>query len=101
MGKLIVATGAGQSAVLERILVHGTENGVVDLRMMSGEEAMRMEPSLRCTQALFSPSTGIVDSHAFMTALQVKHSDDDASCRMSSRLDRVSTQNLGAKLKFC
>ncbi|BBN08410.1 2-hydroxyglutarate dehydrogenase [Marchantia polymorpha subsp. ruderalis] len=70
VGKLIVATGAGQSAVLERILVHGTENGVVDLRMMSGEEAMRMEPSLRCTQALFSPSTGIVDSHAFMTALQ-------------------------------
>ncbi|KAG6556335.1 hypothetical protein Mapa_002278 [Marchantia paleacea] len=70
VGKLIVATGAGQSAVLERIFLHGTNNGVADLRMMSGEEAVRIEPSLRCRQALFSPSTGIVDSHAFMFALQ-------------------------------
>ena len=29
-----------------------------------------MEPNLRCTSALHSPATGIVDSHAFMLALQ-------------------------------
>jgi len=29
-----------------------------------------MEPELHCTQALWSPSTGIVDSHALMLALQ-------------------------------
>ena len=29
-----------------------------------------MEPNLRCTSALLSPATGIIDSHAFMLALQ-------------------------------
>ena len=29
-----------------------------------------MEPNLACTGALFSPSTGVVDSHAYMLALQ-------------------------------
>ena len=29
-----------------------------------------MEPTLACTAALLSPSTGIVDSHAYMLALQ-------------------------------
>ena len=29
-----------------------------------------MEPNLRCTSALHSPATGIIDSHAYMLALQ-------------------------------
>jgi L-2-hydroxyglutarate oxidase LhgO len=40
------------------------------LRWLDGAEALRLEPELRCVAALWSPSTGIVDSHAFMLALQ-------------------------------
>ena len=34
-----------------------------------------MEPECRCLGAILSPSTGIVDSHAFMQALQ-GHAED-------------------------
>ena len=45
-------------------------NGVEDMRILTRAEAVAMEPALVCTSALLSPATGIVDSHAFMLALQ-------------------------------
>ena len=45
-------------------------NGVEGMRVLSAAEARAMEPQLSCTSALLSPATGIVDSHAFMLALQ-------------------------------
>jgi L-2-hydroxyglutarate oxidase LhgO len=69
-GKLIVATSAAQIAELERIRAQAAANGVTDLRMLDRGEAQRMEPALECVAALHSPSTGIVDSHGLMLALQ-------------------------------
>jgi L-2-hydroxyglutarate oxidase LhgO len=69
-GKLIVATSAAQIAELERIRAHAVANGVTDLRVLDRAEAQRMEPALECVAALHSPSTGIVDSHGLMLALQ-------------------------------
>jgi L-2-hydroxyglutarate oxidase LhgO len=40
------------------------------MRVLNRDEAVAMEPALRCTSALLSPMTGIIDSHAFMLALQ-------------------------------
>jgi L-2-hydroxyglutarate oxidase LhgO len=37
---------------------------------LTADEAGALEPNLFCTAALLSPSTGVVDSHAFMLALQ-------------------------------
>jgi L-2-hydroxyglutarate oxidase LhgO len=68
-GKLIVATTTEEESALHGIQVNAARNGVTDLRMLSCRDANVMEPELRCTAALFSPSTGILDSHAFMLAL--------------------------------
>jgi L-2-hydroxyglutarate oxidase LhgO len=40
------------------------------LVLLTREEAQALEPELHCVAAVLSPSTGIVDSHAFMLALQ-------------------------------
>jgi len=45
-------------------------NGVADLIWLSGAEARALEPALIAERALLSPSTGIIDSHAFMLALR-------------------------------
>ena len=37
--------------------------------MIDAARANAMEPNVRCTGALLSPNTGIVDSHAFVTSL--------------------------------
>jgi L-2-hydroxyglutarate oxidase LhgO len=68
-GKLIVATSADQIQTLEDLKRRAAANGVDDLVLIDGEEARRREPALRCVAALWSPSSGIVDSHALMLSL--------------------------------
>jgi len=69
-GKLIVATTPEENGKLAAIRAHAEANGVDDMRALSGEEARSLEPALNCTGALLSPSTGILDSHAYMLALR-------------------------------
>ena len=69
-GKLIVATDTAQMAQLEGIIAKAAANGVNDLVLLSADEARALEPALTCVGAVLSPSTGIVDSHALMLALQ-------------------------------
>ncbi|MCJ8206887.1 NAD(P)/FAD-dependent oxidoreductase [Pseudomonas sp. RGM2987] len=70
LGKLIVATDETQVAGIEALLERGLANGVEDLRLLDRQQAQALEPELACVAALYSPSTGIVDSHALMLALQ-------------------------------
>jgi len=69
-GKIIVATRDDEIPTLERIKAQAEANGVPDLTWLEGAEARALEPAVRCTKALLSPSTGIVDSHGFMAALR-------------------------------
>jgi L-2-hydroxyglutarate oxidase LhgO len=68
-GKLVVANSDAEAAALRRLQDRAIANGV-PVQWLEAPEALAMEPALRCTAALFSPSTGIVDSHGFMLALQ-------------------------------
>jgi L-2-hydroxyglutarate oxidase LhgO len=67
-GKLIVATAPHQIDTLHSIRGNASANGVTDLEIWSAECARTLEPELECVGALWSPSTGIVDSHALMLA---------------------------------
>ena len=69
-GKLIVATSAEEDGRLAGIKARAETNGVEGMRVLSAAEARALEPNLSCTSALLSPATGIVDSHAYMLALQ-------------------------------
>ena len=69
-GKLIVATMPHEAEKLQSIRAHAEANGVLDMQTLSGEAARALEPALNCDAALLSPSTGIIDSHAYMLALR-------------------------------
>jgi L-2-hydroxyglutarate oxidase LhgO len=69
LGKLVVATDASQHAALKSLQAKATANGV-PVSWLTADEARALEPQLACTAALLSPTTGIVDSHGFMVALQ-------------------------------
>ena len=70
IGKLIVASTTEEEAKLHTIANLAKANGVHDLQWLSKSDAAVMEPEVRCTRALFSPSTGIIDASGFMLALQ-------------------------------
>lgn len=69
-GKLIVATSQSQLPALDTIAARALASGVTDVRRIDVNEARAIEPEVTCVAALHSPSTGIVDSHAFMLSLQ-------------------------------
>jgi L-2-hydroxyglutarate oxidase LhgO len=69
-GKLLVAASAAEVDKLAALKAQAEANGVTDLIWLSGEEARALEPALVAERALLSPSTGIIDSHAFMLALR-------------------------------
>ena len=78
-GKLIVATDEHELAAIEDLKRKGEANDVEGLKLLSAHEAMAMEPALFATGALWSPVTGILDSHAFMLSLQGEAQDHGAA----------------------
>src|SRR5436305_15276964 len=68
-GKLIVATTPSETERLQSIKAHAEANGVLDMQVLERDAARTLEPALNCDAALLSPSTGIIDSHAFMLPL--------------------------------
>jgi len=70
LGKLIVATCSAELDELSVLLEKGRTNGVHDLEFFSRKQSLNKEPALNCQGALWSPSTGIIDSHSLMLAFQ-------------------------------
>jgi L-2-hydroxyglutarate oxidase LhgO len=69
-GKVVVAADRSETGELEAVLDQGRRNGVPGLRLVSARELEDLEPGARGVQGLFSPESGIVDSHALMAFLE-------------------------------
>ncbi|CAA9390451.1 MAG: Aminobutyraldehyde dehydrogenase, partial [uncultured Ramlibacter sp.] len=68
-GKLVVACSESEAQALRGLQARAAANAV-PVEWLEASEARALEPALQCTAALSSPTTGIVDSHGFMLALQ-------------------------------
>lgn len=66
IGKLIVATSDEELSTLNSIQKKAIANGVSDLKLISSQEISTIEPVLQASGALYSPSTGIINSHLLM-----------------------------------
>jgi L-2-hydroxyglutarate oxidase LhgO len=89
LGKLIVAVTDAERPVLAGYLAQARANGVQDLVEISAAEATRLEPALRCVAALHSPSTGIIDSHGYLLALQGDLENAGGVVALKARVTRV------------
>jgi L-2-hydroxyglutarate oxidase LhgO len=97
-GKLIVATTATETEQLAAIAARAANNGVDDLRQLSADETRALEPALACTGALLSPSTGIIDSHAYMLALRGDAESAGAAFAFHAPLQNVAVTGHGLTL---
>jgi L-2-hydroxyglutarate oxidase LhgO len=70
IGKIIVAKDDTERNAVGSYIEKASANGVTDLRWLSASELAEMEPAVDCVAGVLSPSTGIIDSHALMLALQ-------------------------------
>ncbi|MDH3319451.1 MAG: NAD(P)/FAD-dependent oxidoreductase [Betaproteobacteria bacterium] len=97
-GKLIAAADAAQLPELEAILARAHANGVADVTRIGAAAARAMEPELSCVDALYSPATGIIDSHALMLAYLGDAENAGAVLALKSPLEHARAQPQGIEL---
>jgi len=65
VGKLIVAVNHKEVERLHKLFERGCDNGVPDLKLIEkNQKICALEPNISAEQAIWSPSTAIVDFHA-------------------------------------
>ena len=97
-GKLIVATDPAQVDELGRIRARAHANGATDVEFISREQALAMEPELSLVAALYSPSTGIIDSHALMLAYLGEAENHGAMLALKSRFEKGFVRENGIEI---
>lgn len=72
LGKIIVAVNDEEEKDLQNLYKQGIDNGVPGLRIVSKDEIKKMEPNINAISGIFSPTTGIVDTHGLMRHFELK-----------------------------
>lgn len=102
-GKLIVATSPDQVVQLASIQAKAEANGVVgsdQLKLLSKEQAQAIEPELSCEAALWSPATGIVDSHALMLSYLADFENAGGMLALNSQFSSAQIVQGNGKTQF-
>jgi L-2-hydroxyglutarate oxidase LhgO len=95
LGKIIVAINDGEVRQLDELLKKGEGNWVRDLRFMMGPELAKFEPGVKGVKALYSPNTGIVDSHQLMKALEREAEGNGVTMAYGSEIRGVRGEGRG------
>ena len=88
-GKLIVARTQDEASLLIPLLERAQANGVDDLELISSTKIAQLEPGTQGVAALWSPSSGIVDSHQLARSFQNEAEAAGATFSFRTRLRRV------------
>ena len=88
-GKYIIATNNDELSGLDRLLRKGNDNNVEGLRIVEAEEVIRKNFGINCVGALYSPNSGIVDSHKLMESFIEKSKEQDCDFAYNHKVLRT------------
>jgi L-2-hydroxyglutarate oxidase LhgO len=97
-GKLIVATSAEEIEIIKGIRQTAIKNGVDDLLLLGREQIAELEPNIFALEAIFSPSTGIVDSHSLMKQYETNAVNNGCQIVYGSEVTGISKLKKGYKI---
>lgn len=98
-GKVIVASDPSQIAALQELLIRGRANGVDGLRLVGRGELEKLEPGTAGVAALWSPASGIVDSHALAASFEAEATQYGADVVFDAELVGVDVHAAGYRLR--
>jgi len=99
-GKLIVATSDEEINVIEGIRQTAIRNGVNDLAVLGRKEIAELEPNIFALKALYSPSTGIIDSHSLMKQYETNSLNNGCQIAYGSEVTGISRVKNGYKIEL-
>lgn len=65
-GKIIISTNDQEAKEIEGICANAQKVGVPELKLLTKEEVLKLEPNIFAFNGIYSGSTGIIDSHGLM-----------------------------------
>ena len=95
IGKLLVAVTDAERDRLASLEANARACGVHDLEPVARQQLQELEPAVRCVAALLSPSTGIIDSHAYLQSLLVCAEQRGAELALNTRVTRLERSEDG------
>jgi len=84
-GKLIVATDEAELSRMADLEARARSNGI-EIERLTGDEARKLEPNIKATGALLSPSTGIVDFGVVAQKMAAIFTDHGGQIRLNARV---------------
>jgi L-2-hydroxyglutarate oxidase LhgO len=99
IGKLIIASQQDELAQLENLYTNAGENGV-ELTLLNGVQCKFLEPKINAHSALYSATTGIIDSHTFMQTLLTLAEQEGLVYSPNTQFIRAEKQNRGFLLEL-
>ncbi len=101
IGKLIVGTNDDEIKQLEQLFKQGRKNGVMDLEMLSQKQIKEIEPQITAKSAIYSPLSGIIDSHYFMNCLMTQAKDRGVDIIYNTEVKGVEKDKQEYKITVC
>ena len=98
IGKLMPAIVEDEIGILEALVKQGVDSGVTDLELLTRESVQKIEPNLTCPAALWSPSTGIIDTHALNLSLLADAEAAGAILAANSSVQHIEMRPTGFRL---
>ncbi|MCZ4322743.1 NAD(P)/FAD-dependent oxidoreductase [Pseudomonas anguilliseptica] len=95
LGKLLVAVESAEIAKLEQLQCNAQACGVHDLQPIEQNRLHELEPAVRGVCALLSPSTGIIDSHAYLQSLLAAAEQRGAQLVLHTRVEQLEASGDG------
>jgi len=95
IGKIIVAQNETEIASLTKLEKQAKANGVDQLEWFNQEQIRSFEPAVNGVAALFSPNTGIIDSHSLMKRLEQKAKEHGAVVSYGSKITAIKQSSSG------
>ncbi|MBD3392679.1 MAG: FAD-dependent oxidoreductase [Chitinivibrionales bacterium] len=93
VGKLVVANHPEEREKIHAVHEQAAQNGVEGLRMLSRKQVAQLEPGIVAEEALFSPETGIVDTHQLMACLERRAGSRSATLAYGCEMTGIERNN--------
>lgn len=98
-GKYIIAVDENESERLDALYTKAKKNQVNGIRYADIDELKSQEPNIKARRALFSESTGIIDSHNFMYSLSADIINNKADIIYNHSVKKIEKIDGGFALK--
>ncbi len=95
IGKLIVATEQSEICEIEKLYKNAQANNVSGISILEKNEIKKIEPNIYAIAALYSPNTGIIDSHSLMKHLFNKATSNGVLFSFNSEVVMVNKETNG------